>query len=337
MALAACFLASAWADPAEGEIRARIVAQAKQLLGVPYVYGAESPPEGLDCSGLVQYVYRRAADLELPRNSRQQAEAGTVIDGNGLDDSNAKPGDLFVFDTVGSGAVSHVAIYLGGDSFIHALSEGPQTGVVITPTNNPSFAKKYLGARYYIVSAVPGGSSQVSQSKTAAASKAAPENPKAPSTAPVAPAPKPQPPSASQTPAPSPAKPSTTPKAAPPAPASAAPREAELPVSQIAVRIQKPHDVVDDPIPAAAGTAIAFTITNMTDKDGVFHIAFYKTGAKYLILREERVMLKVGQSQELAPYTFAQAGVYRLNVKSADNTQMMQRAWKVIDLASKSR
>jgi hypothetical protein len=305
--LAASLLASAWAGPAEGEIRSRIVTQAKELLGVPYVYGAESPPEALDCSGLVQYVYRRAADLELPRNSRQQAEAGKVIDGKGLDESNAKPGDLFVFDTVGSGGVSHVAIYLGGDEFIHALSEGPKTGGGITPTSDASFAKKYLGARYYIVSAVPGASSSAERSKPAPAAKAAPENPKA----------APQSPKAM----------SASPQA----------REAEVPISQIAVSIRKPHDVVEDPIPAAAGTAIAFTVTNMSDKDGVFHIVFYKTGAKYLILREERVMLKVGQSQELAPYTFAEAGVYRLNVKSADNTQMMQRAWKVIDLKQKGR
>ena len=109
----------------------------------------------------------------------------------------------------------------------------------------------------------------------------------------------------------------------------------EIPLAQIGVQIRKPHDVVEDPIPAATGTAIAFTITNATGKDRVFHIAFYKTGATYTVLREERVMLRAGASQELSAYTFVQPGIYRLNVKAADNTQMMQRAWKVIELKAK--
>ena len=85
----------------------------------------------------------------------------------------------------------------------------------------------------------------------------------------------------------------------------------------------------------ATGTAIAFTITNGTGKDQVFHVFFYKADkdfSKTRILREDRQAIPAGSGVEIAPYLFTEPGVYRLNVKTADNTQLMQRTWKVVDL-----
>jgi hypothetical protein len=327
------------AAPSEQEARKRIVDTAESFRGVPYVYGAESP-EAFDCSGFVQYVYAHAADIAIPRNSRSQWEAGLPED-----KSAAKPGDIFVFDTVGAGGPSHVAIFLGAERMIHAISEGPTTGVVVSPITDRYFAPRILGARYFIISAFPGepapakpGAPKPEAPKPQPAAPAAPDA----QAAPAQPAPKPQPaapaaPAAQAAPVQPAPKPTGQPAPARPAgPATAAPPSAsaspEIPLAQIGVMVRRPHDVVEDPIPAAAGTAIAFTITNATGKDAVFHIAFYKTGSSYTILREERVMLRAGASQELSAYTFTEPGIYRLNVKSADNTQMMQRAWKVVEL-----
>jgi hypothetical protein len=308
-----------WATPSESEARKAIVDTAQSFKGVPYVYGAESP-EAFDCSGFVQYVYAHAADIGIPRDSKGQWAAGTPID-----KSAVKPGDIFVFDTVGGGGPSHVAIYLGGESMIHAISEGPKTGVVVSPITDRYFGPRIIGARYFIMPAFP--------SAPAVAAKSAPAPKPA---AQVGPATTPSPAAtvapAASAPAPPPvvaAKPAVP--AASPAPAAAP----EPVVSQIGFVVKSVPEVFTDKIPAATGTAIAFTVTNGTGRSGVFHVFFYKADvdfSKTKILREDRQEIPAGGSVEIAPYLFTEPGVYRLNVKTADNTQLMQRTWKVVNL-----
>ncbi|MEC1522455.1 NlpC/P60 family protein [Neobacillus niacini] len=93
-----------------------LIANAKQYLGVPYVWGG-STPSGFDCSGFTSYVYR-SVGISLPRTSSAQQNVGTRVPLNQL-----QPGDL-VFR--GSPAY-HVGIYIGGGQYIHA----PQTGDVV--------------------------------------------------------------------------------------------------------------------------------------------------------------------------------------------------------------
>jgi peptidoglycan DL-endopeptidase CwlO len=95
-----------------------VVAIASRYLGVPYVYGGSSP-RGFDCSGLTQYVYGMLG-VHLPRTAAAQYGATTRISR-----SQAKPGDLVFFFTGGS--VTHVGIYVGGNSMIAA----PHTGDVV--------------------------------------------------------------------------------------------------------------------------------------------------------------------------------------------------------------
>jgi Cell wall-associated hydrolases (invasion-associated proteins) len=95
----------------------RVLATADRYLGTRYRYGGESPAEGFDCSGFVQFVFGRNG-VELPRTSRQQASAGRA---GPREIAGLQPGDLLFFATRGR-RVDHVAIYAGDGRIIHASS-----------------------------------------------------------------------------------------------------------------------------------------------------------------------------------------------------------------------
>jgi cell wall-associated NlpC family hydrolase len=116
-----------------------IAIQAVGLIGVPYKYGGEEPESGLDCSGLVRYLFREALGTELPRRAEQMSKLGQHVDANEL-----RPGDLVFYNTL-KRAFSHVGVYLGEDKFIHAPSSG---GYVRIESMNVSYWKKrFNGAR----------------------------------------------------------------------------------------------------------------------------------------------------------------------------------------------
>ena len=98
-----------------------VVAEARKYLGVPYVWGGTDPQKGLDCSGLVQLVYKNLG-VDLPRVSYQQATQGEKV--ANLD--QARPGDLLAF---GSPTVNHIAIYIGDGKMIHAPRPGENVEV----------------------------------------------------------------------------------------------------------------------------------------------------------------------------------------------------------------
>jgi cell wall-associated NlpC family hydrolase len=92
---------------------AEIVADAKKYIGVPYVLDGEST-SGMDCSGLVQKVYKDEG-VNLPRQVHTQKLEGTAVPSL----AQAQPGDLIVFKGGG-----HIAIYAGNDTVIHAPYPG---------------------------------------------------------------------------------------------------------------------------------------------------------------------------------------------------------------------
>ena len=118
--------------------RQRILASAERLIGTPYRLGGESP-EGVDCSGLVQFTYSRAG-IRVPRTAAQQFESGRP-------QPKVLPGDLLFFRTDGTGAVSHVGIYAGKGQMIHASSSGGQVRKV---SLNQRYWRQHLvgGATY---------------------------------------------------------------------------------------------------------------------------------------------------------------------------------------------
>ncbi len=107
---------------------------AKSLLGIPYRYGGNTPNNGLDCSGFVRYVYYYTLGVALPRRSAEIGQLGISVNSQSL-----KAGDLVFFNTRGS--LSHLGIYMGNGSFIHAPSTGSRIRI-------DSLGSKYWSARY---------------------------------------------------------------------------------------------------------------------------------------------------------------------------------------------
>lgn len=100
-----------------------LVVQAMTMIGTHYRWGGDSPETGLDCSGLVRYVFKEAWGANLPRTSVEISRVGTKVDPEEL-----QPGDLVFYNTLRRG-FSHVGIYLGDNKFIHAPSRGGQVRV----------------------------------------------------------------------------------------------------------------------------------------------------------------------------------------------------------------
>jgi gamma-D-glutamyl-L-lysine dipeptidyl-peptidase len=94
----------------------RVVETAGRWRGAPYVWGGLTRA-GVDCSGLVQVVFRTHG-LQLPRDSDQQALVGEPVE-PGKDFSALRAGDLLFFSEEDT-RVTHVALSSGGSKIIHA-------------------------------------------------------------------------------------------------------------------------------------------------------------------------------------------------------------------------
>lgn len=111
----------------------QVVELAQRFVGVPYRWGGMSP-NGVDCSGFVQEVFRLSGH-PLPRLADEQFQQTMPIDA-------PQPGDLVFFTTYLPGP-SHVGISLGGQDFLHASSS---RGVVRASLDDGYFKSRYLGA-----------------------------------------------------------------------------------------------------------------------------------------------------------------------------------------------
>lgn len=100
--------------PMPARSREHIIAYARSLLGVPYFWGGKTP-HGLDCSGLVQHVFKMFG-LSLRRDARLQFEDCRPVSDDCLAGAQ---GDLMFFSEDGS-RISHVGFCLGQGRLLHA-------------------------------------------------------------------------------------------------------------------------------------------------------------------------------------------------------------------------
>jgi len=119
------------------DVRARLVLDAENYLGVPYLFGGDDS-KGLDCSGLVYRVFKDVLGFGVPRTAKTLYDFSERIDREKLE-----PADLVFFDT--TGPLAHVGIYAGDGMFISAASDGPHTGVIESSLDDPYWSRTFEG------------------------------------------------------------------------------------------------------------------------------------------------------------------------------------------------
>ena len=120
--------------------RKELLDYAKYFKGGKYVWGGTTP-KGFDCSGYVQYLYKKHG-VNLPRTAWSQSKRGIPVDKDHL-----QKGDLLFFltDKKRGIPVTHVGIYIGNGEFIHAASK--KQGIIISPITHGHYAKTFVSAR----------------------------------------------------------------------------------------------------------------------------------------------------------------------------------------------
>lgn len=112
-------------EAAKKTVAARIetfIDAAEDQLGKPYILG-DSGPDSYDCSGLVYYCLRKASVYTRRLNAAGFSETSSWKKITSI--NSLKRGDLIFFKSDSSDRVSHVGIYLGGNTMIDAsASEG---------------------------------------------------------------------------------------------------------------------------------------------------------------------------------------------------------------------
>ena len=111
------------------------------LIDTGYRFGGKNPEAGLDCSGMVSFVYREAVGMKITGSAADMARRGKEIDKNSL-----RAGDLVFFNTLNR-PFSHVGVYIGDGRFIHAPSSKGK--VRIERMDNVYFAPRFQMARTY--------------------------------------------------------------------------------------------------------------------------------------------------------------------------------------------
>jgi len=119
-----------------------LIAFAKTLIGVPYVYASTNPKVGFDCSGFITYVFNHFS-IQVPRSSIDFTNVGTTVAVE-----NAKQGDIILFTGTNEMErdIDHMGLVVSNDNnglqFIHATSSKIMA-VTITQLNE-QYKKRFI-------------------------------------------------------------------------------------------------------------------------------------------------------------------------------------------------
>lgn len=114
------------------------------LLEKNYRFGGKNPEAGFDCSGMVSYVFDRAAGMRISGSAADMAKKGRAVA-----PAEMRAGDLVFFNTL-KRSHSHVGIYLGDGRFIHAPSSNGEARVRTDSLAEGWFASRFEEARSYL-------------------------------------------------------------------------------------------------------------------------------------------------------------------------------------------
>jgi peptidoglycan DL-endopeptidase CwlO len=126
---------SAAADAAESD---DLIREALANRGRPYVWGGSSRG-GFDCSGFVLYVFKKMRGINLPHSAAAQSRLGVPVARQDL-----QPGDLVFFTGTYRPGISHVGIYIGDNTIVHAASHKKN---VRLDTLTGYYDRRYYSAR----------------------------------------------------------------------------------------------------------------------------------------------------------------------------------------------
>lgn len=113
-----------------------------ELVGTPYRFGGRSEKTGFDCSGFVGYLFREEAGILLPRSTREMINLKAPL----VSRDALEPGDILFFNDRGRGRVSHAAIYIGDDQFVHSSSRR-SGGVRVDSLDDRYWSASYMEAK----------------------------------------------------------------------------------------------------------------------------------------------------------------------------------------------
>lgn len=118
--------------------RREVVLYALGLLGVNYQFGGVNPEAGVDCSGMVSFIYKNALGVNLPRSAAQIAKVSKPVSRHEI-----QAGDFVFFNTMNR-PYSHIGIYLGDNKFIHAPRS--KSRVAVANLDSPYYAACFQSA-----------------------------------------------------------------------------------------------------------------------------------------------------------------------------------------------
>lgn len=121
--------------------RQTLITYGLKFMGTPYVLGATGP-DSFDCSGFVFTVTHDSVGFQMPRTAQAMFAYDKV---EHISPTVREPGDLVFFKS-DDGTINHVGIYVGKRKFLHAASDGPHTGVIISTLDEKYWKSHYAGS-----------------------------------------------------------------------------------------------------------------------------------------------------------------------------------------------
>jgi hypothetical protein len=181
------------------------------------------------------------------------------------------------------------------NNMIHAVSDGPKTGVIISSLQDRYFAPRIIGVRSFFLAEEYPIENQPERSEPVIS-----DNP-------------------AETEIPT---------------ESWLPTESGLPTESLGFTITNESVTYIDKIPAVTGSGIRFAITNGTEQNGTFEILFYKMDPVFSNIKtlyQTRVHIDEGKMIETDPFIFTEPGQYKLILKTGSNLKRVERIWQVVE------